>query len=270
MSELLFGDHPEFPDNDEPRYKQIAKEYRARIISGELQDGEKLPSEAQLCEIHDVSPITARAAMRLLREWGFANGIRGKGVFVRRLDKLTRIAPLRYFRGQEARTYVREAEAANVEMQVEHKTTKTTAPANIAERLGINEGDPVTCTRYFIRMGNPPQPVTSSLAWEPLTITGGTDIELPHEGPHADKGIVDRFSTIGHEVNQVEERLDIRTPTAEEAKLLDIPANRPVVQITQTFRVADRFGAEDDLAVETADILFPADRYELRYVMEVR
>ncbi|MET8999356.1 hypothetical protein [Amycolatopsis sp. NPDC004169] len=57
---------------------------------------------------------------------------------------------------------MREAEAANVEMQVENKTT---APANIAERLGINECDPVTCTRYFIRMGNPPQPVTSSLAW---------------------------------------------------------------------------------------------------------
>ncbi|MEQ0561621.1 hypothetical protein ABJI51_21260 [Amycolatopsis sp. NEAU-NG30] len=128
----------------------------------------------------------------------------------------------------------------------------------------------MTCTRYFIRMGNPPQPVTSSLAWEPLAITGGTDIELPHEGPHADRGIVDRFSAIGHEVNQVEERLDIRTPTVEEAKLLDILASRPVVQITQTFRVADRVGAEDDLAAETADILFPAYRYELRYVMEIR
>ena len=270
MSELMFGDDPDFPDNDEPRYKQIAKEYRKRIIDGELKDGEKLPSEAQLCEIHDVSPITARSAMRLLREWGFANGIRGKGVFVRRLHKLTRIAPMRYFRGQEARTYVREAEAANVAMKVEHKTTTTTAPAKIAERLGINEGDPVTCTRYFIRMGDPLQPVTSSYAWEPLAITGGTDIELPHEGPYADKGVVDRFREIKLFINQVEEVLDIRTPTIEEAKLLDMPANRPVVQITQTFRVADRVGAEDDLAVETADILFPADRYELRYVMDVR
>jgi hypothetical protein len=76
----------------------------------------------------------------------------------------------------------------------------------IAERLSINEGDPVTCARYFIRMGNPEQPVTSDLAWESLAIIGGTGIELPHERPHADKGIVDGFSTIGHEVNQVEER----------------------------------------------------------------
>jgi GntR family transcriptional regulator len=85
----------------------------------------------------------------------------------------------------------------------------------------------------------------------------------------ADKGIVDRFSSIGHHVNQVEKRLDIRTPTVEEAKLLDIVSNRPVVQITQTFRVCERLGAENDYAVETADILFPTDRYELRYVMEV-
>ncbi|MBK1785235.1 GntR family transcriptional regulator [Prauserella cavernicola] len=268
MSELLFGEHADFPSDDEPRYKQIAKEYRRRIIDGDLQDGEKLPSEAQLCDIHNVSAITARAAMKLLREWGFANGIRGKGVFVRRLDKLTRIAPQRYFRGQEVRTYVREAEASGAKLDVQHETIRTTAPADIAKRLGIAEGDPVTCTRYFIRMGNPAQPVTSSQAWEPLAITGGTDIELPHEGEHANKGIVDRFGAIGLHVNQVEEVLDIRTPTPEEARALEMPPTRPLVEIHQTFRVADRHGAED-LAVETADILFPADRYELRYVMEI-
>ncbi|MGW4593700.1 GntR family transcriptional regulator [Amycolatopsis thermoflava] len=269
MSELMFGEHPEFPDNDEPRYRQIAKEYRQRIIAGELQDGEKLPSEAQLCDIHGVSAITARSAMRLLREWGFAYGIRGKGIFVRRLRKLTRIAPQRYFRGQEARTYVREAEAADVAMNVQHESRRTAAPAAIAARLGINEGDPVMCTRYLIRMGNPPQPVTSSVSWEPLSLTQGTEIEYPHEGEYADKGIVDRFGAIGYYVNQVEEVLDIRTPTAEEARLLEMPVTRPIVEIAQTFRVADRHGVEGDLAVETADILFPADRYELRYVMEI-
>lgn len=120
-------------------------------------------------------------------------------------------------------------------------------------------------------MGNPPQPVTSSYAWEPLALTGGTDIELPHEGPHANKGIVDRFSAIRLFVNQTDEVLDIRTrrPPRKRSFSTSRP-NRPVVQITQTFRVADTIRAEDDLAVETAGILFPADRYELRYVMDIR
>jgi GntR family transcriptional regulator len=269
MSELVFGPHPDWSDDDEPRYRQIAKEYRQKIISGELHDGDKLPSESQLCELHDVSTITARSAVKLLREWGLAYGVKGKGVFVRRAARLTRIAPQRYFRGQEARAYVREAEASAVGLDVQHETTLTTAPAGIAARLGITDGDPVVLTRYFIRMGNPLQPVTISTSWEPAAITGGTDIELPPEGPLADQGIVARFDHIGLHVNEVEEILHIRNATTEEARRLELPANRPVVEIIQTFRVAGT-GVDQDIAVETADIVFAADRYELRYVMEIK
>jgi DNA-binding GntR family transcriptional regulator len=37
---------------------QIAKEYRHKISSGELHDGDKLPSMSQLREQHNVSTIT--------------------------------------------------------------------------------------------------------------------------------------------------------------------------------------------------------------------
>jgi GntR family transcriptional regulator len=76
--------------------------------------------------------------------------MKGKGVFVRRPAQLTRIAPQRYFRGQEARAYVREAEASAVGLDVQQETTRTTTPTDIATRLGIAEGDPVVLTRYFI------------------------------------------------------------------------------------------------------------------------
>ncbi|MGH3972436.1 MAG: UTRA domain-containing protein [Pseudonocardiaceae bacterium] len=135
-------------------------------------------------------------------------------------------------------------------------------------RLGIAEGDPVTATRYFIRMGDPPQPVTISTSWEPLALTSGTDIELPHEGPLANQGIVPRFDHIGYHVNEVEEILHIRNATAEEARKLELPASRNVVEITQTFRVAQT-DVDNDITVQTADILFAADRYELRYVMKI-
>ncbi|MGW5050647.1 GntR family transcriptional regulator [Actinokineospora sp. NPDC004072] len=266
MSELVFGPHPDFPDNEEAAYRRIAKLYRDKIISGDLQDGEKLPSERELCALHEVSTITARAAVNLLREWGLAQGVRGKGVFVRRLATLTRIAPQRYFRSQEARTYVREAEASGVDVNVEHETSKREAPREIARRLGITEGDPVTATSYFIRMGG--TPVTMSVAWEPLAITGGTAIEHPHEGPHANDGIVKRFDAIGVHVNRVEERLTVRNPSAEEAAKLEVPRGLQVVEITQTFWHVES-GADLDVAVETADIVFPADRYQLVYDMEI-
>lgn len=269
MSELLFGPHPEWPDDDEPRYRQIAKEYRQKIIGGELRDGDKLPSESQLCELHNVSTITARSAVKLLREWGLAHGVKGKGVFVRRPARLTRIAPQRYFRGEQARSYVREAEASAVGVDVQHETTRTTAPTDVAARLGIAAGDPVVLTRYFIRMGNPLQPVTISASWEPLALIGGTDIELPHEGPLREQGIVARFDNIGLHINEVEEILNIRNATTEEARRLELPANRSVLKIIQTFRVAAS-DVDEDIAVATADIVFAADRYELRYVMEIK
>jgi len=270
MSELGFGPHPDWPeDADEPRYRQIAKEYRQKIINGELHDGDKLPSESQLCELHNVSTITARSAVKLLREWGLAHGVRGKGVFVRRPAQLTRIAPHRYFRGQQARDYVREAEASGVGLTAEHETTRTTAPAAIAARLGIAEGDPVVLTRYFIRMGTPPQPVTMSASWEPVALIGGTDIELPHEGPLSEQGIVARFDHIDLHVNEVEEILHIRSATTEETHRLELPANRPVLDITQIFRVAGT-DVDDDITVATVDIVVAADRYELRYVMEIK
>ena len=269
MSELGLGPHPDWSDDDEPRYRQIAKEYRQKIINGELHDGDKLPSESQLCELHNVSTITARSAIKLLREWGLAHGVKGKGVFVRRPARLTRIAPQRYFRGQQARDYVREAEASAVDLNVEHETTPTTAPADIAARLGITPGDPVMLTRYFIRMGNPPQPVTMSASWEPTALIDGTDIELPHEGPLSEQGIVARFDHIDLHVNEVEEILHIRNATTEEARRLELPANRPVLDITQTFRIAAT-NVDDDITVATVDIVFAADRYELRYVMEIK
>ncbi len=78
-----------------------------------------------------------------------------------------------------------------------------------------------------------------------------------------------RFDHIGLHVNEVEEILHIRNATTDEARRLDLPANRPVVEITQTFRVAGT-DVDEDIAVETADIVFAADRYELRYVMEIK
>jgi hypothetical protein len=40
-------------------------------------------------------------------------------------------------------------------------------------------------------------------------------------------------------------------------------------EITQTFRVAST-NVDEDIAVATVDIVFAADRYELRYVMEIK
>lgn len=257
-------------DNDRyaPQYVLIADHFRELIKSGELRRNEdgtdaKLPSEREISERWGVSHITARAAINVLRTERLVYSERGAGTFVNNDPPLTRIAPERYFRPHEYATYVMEAERAGRNLSAEHATIEEVATADVAERLGIDEGDPVTRTRYLIKMGGPPPvPVSISSAWEPLVVTRGTAIELPHEGPYAGRGIVPRFDAIGVHVDEVEESLTWRSPTSIEASMLELGAGMMVVEIKQTFRA----GA---LAVETADVVFAAGRYDLTYRMKI-
>lgn len=65
-----------------PKWAQIADGIRARIRSGELVPGDKLPSTSQLCLEHGVSAIVVRQAINTLKAEGFVEGVPGLGVFV--------------------------------------------------------------------------------------------------------------------------------------------------------------------------------------------
>jgi GntR family transcriptional regulator len=67
----------------EPPYFQLAGQLRDRIASGEFRPGDRLPSEAEICEAYRVSPMTARRATTLLVQEGVAIAEQGRGTFVR-------------------------------------------------------------------------------------------------------------------------------------------------------------------------------------------
>jgi DNA-binding GntR family transcriptional regulator len=56
--------------DDRPPYRQIADQLRAAIERGELQPGDRLPSEAALMEHYHVARMTARQAIQELRSEG--------------------------------------------------------------------------------------------------------------------------------------------------------------------------------------------------------
>jgi LacI family transcriptional regulator len=65
-----------------PLFRQLTDRIRARIESGELKPGDKLPSIAELCDKHKVSAITVRRALTELASEGLVRGAQGKGVFI--------------------------------------------------------------------------------------------------------------------------------------------------------------------------------------------
>ncbi|MEV0619329.1 GntR family transcriptional regulator [Nonomuraea sp. NPDC050404] len=243
--------------SETPLYLSIANDVRNKIDSGALMPNAQLPSERDLCAQWNCSLRTVRHALIDLRNEGLIYTPKGAVNLVAAQHPLIRIAPDRWRRRPDYRpTYQTEAARSHVEVQVSHETEHVEAPAEVAQRLGIDEGNPVTETAYEIRMEG--ELVSVSVTWEPLDITGGTEIEFPHQGPYASRGIVPRFDAIGLHVGLEEEAIWVRMPERHETVQLHMPANVPVVEIWQTFWAAD-------VAVEVAKIIFRADRYKFHF-----
>ena len=63
---------------DDIVYKQLLD----NIKSGAWKSGDKLPTEAELCGIFNVSRSTIRAAIQRLRSIGLVETVHGKGTYI--------------------------------------------------------------------------------------------------------------------------------------------------------------------------------------------
>ncbi len=66
----------------EPIYEQIYVQIKKLILTGELQEGQLLPSMRQLAKDLEISVITTKRAYEELEKNGFIYSIVGKGSFV--------------------------------------------------------------------------------------------------------------------------------------------------------------------------------------------
>ena len=72
--------------NGIPYYLQIADDMRSNIQIEKWKEGEKIPTELQLCDIYHVSRITVRKAIDELVKDNLLDRKRAKGTFVKKLD----------------------------------------------------------------------------------------------------------------------------------------------------------------------------------------
>jgi GntR family transcriptional regulator len=67
-----------------PQYAKIAAELRDKIMNGSYGPGALLPSRNEIIDLYGVSAITARDALSLICQQGYAKAVRGRGHIVRR------------------------------------------------------------------------------------------------------------------------------------------------------------------------------------------
>ncbi|WP_330347520.1 GntR family transcriptional regulator [Streptomyces sp. NBC_00582] len=242
-----------------PAYQQLADDIRRRILDGDLQAGDKLPTEVELMKDYGVSRIVVRNGVQALVSEGLVSTHRGKGMFVREQRPVRkRISGDLYGKRPTASPVKRETEAEGRRSEWEYQTRFTTATRAVAERLGIEAGDDVVRTTY--RFFADDEPIKLSTSYEPRALTAGTPIEQPEGGPIT--GVVPRFDSIGQHITHVTEEVNARAPRPYEAEQLQMAPGVPVMVVTRTYYV-------DQRPVETCDIVVAADRYSLSYTIPI-
>ncbi len=72
--------------SSETLYSQIVERIRQWIMQGYLKEGDALPSERELAQMFDVSRVPVREALKIMEFLGVVQHVRGKGVFVKKMD----------------------------------------------------------------------------------------------------------------------------------------------------------------------------------------
>jgi GntR family transcriptional regulator len=226
------------PRSDRPLYQQIADQLRIQIRAGTLGAGQKLPSERELTERYDTTHATVRAALRVLTIEGLAEPRKGVGVFVRERGPIRRMSVDRF-----ARRHRQDGKAAMaVEVEREDRTWRgevlelgeVPAPAAVAARLEVREGEPVFVRRR--RMWIDDQPTQFADSYFKADMVSGTRITEEDSGPG---GVYARLEEAGHKLTRFTEELAFRMPTPEEARGLHLGAGVPVVDLVRVAYAGD-------------------------------
>jgi DNA-binding GntR family transcriptional regulator len=73
------------PDKKIPQYRRVYELLRKHILEGVYQEGDILPSENELCRLHQITRPTVRQALSKLTNDGLTHQRQGKGSIVHRI-----------------------------------------------------------------------------------------------------------------------------------------------------------------------------------------
>lgn len=217
------------PSQQEPSYRRVVAALRDLITSGELAEGDRLPSVREIARRYGVTVGTANRAVAELRGEGLVVVRHGAGAHVRRFRAIRRSSPSRIARERWGHgKLIQDADTEDRPRTADVTVGEIPAADWVAEPFGIQPSTPVVFrTRRFLVEDRPVQLATSYL---PVELARGTPIMHTDTGPG---GIYARLADIGHSPASFTEYLRARMPLPDEATRLDLPEGTPVIEITR-------------------------------------
>ena len=230
-----------------PKYAQVVAEIKRRIERGDYPPGELLPSEHQLVDEFGVSRPTIVKALSSLRQDGWIDTQQGKGSFVRGRPAL---AGAERTRPAQNALELPETALSGELVQAGVKL----APAYVTTLLGLEPG-----AKAFLRQrllsDDDGEPVELASLWLPLELAAGTDLASPDLLGESIRHHLQARKKV--RLDHAVERISARKPTGEEAGLLRLAQDTPVLNVIVT--------AYDATArpVQVVDLVLPGDRHEI-------
>lgn len=211
-------------------YLRIVDDLRKLIQDGELQEGDRLPSQPQLARQYGVTGVTAHRAIAALVAEGLVVTRVGSGAFVRHFKRILRSSPRRLAESWWGEGHaVQDADTAPRPRSVDVQVATVSAPEHVAVAMGLA---PHTLTvqrrrRFVVDEDRPVQLATS---WYPADIAASTAIALQDTGPG---GAPARLAEAGHAAVHHRERIRVRMPDPAERSELQLTPGVPVAHITR-------------------------------------
>jgi GntR family transcriptional regulator len=225
-----------------PLYHQIQQALIEQIQVGQLRVGDCLPSEYELARSYQVSRMTARQALHLLKSRGYALSQKGRGTYVTRPKLEKNIMHLRGF--TEEMTQRGMMPSSRLLAQ-----TVLLAKGVLAEQLRVEEGSAVLHLRRLRIADGTPMALEES--YIPLKHYPGLErTDFTSESLY--KVLRDKY---GVRAAWADEVLEASPATSEESELLSIPKNAIMLSISRVIMTTE------EIPIEVACSRYHGNRY---------
>ena len=237
--------------------EQIAAYLRDRIINGDFEPGEKLPSLRQLEAQFTVAANTVRAAIATLTRERLVVSEQGRGVIVRHHRQLT-MRPAAYktpARQGEKYQWLTENEKRGMAAKAKLlHVGDVVPPAAVREVFQLGKGEPALLRRQVLTLDGEPCELVE--VYLPLEIARGTKLMNNHLLRGGSGRVLE---DLGYPSLRCEDRVSAQLPTPEQYAALQMPTKLPVLR---TFRTTY---STDDRPIQAEIMAKAGHMYELQY-----
>lgn len=226
----------------QPPYARVKQFLKEGLAAGHWPPGAQMPSEAELVARFGVSRMTVNRALKELQAEGLVERSQGLGTFAARLHRVSSTLTIRDLHEEiTARGHVHHA--------VVHTRRSERASAALAAQLGLPSGARVFHTLIVHHENGVPLQCEDRYV-NPACSPGYLDADFTRTTPTQ---VLFETTALWRASYTIEAGLT----TAEEARLLALPAQEPCLIVTRaTFT--------RDAAITLARLVHPGSRYQLQ------